>query len=105
MVRHIDTEELDRMMQSATVVLVDVRADVEVARGMIAGARHIPLPALAQRCSELEPSAATVVYCQSGGRSALACAQLAEQGFAHLLNLQGGLSAWLRDGKPLVTPR
>jgi len=104
MIKQIDTAELGHMQESGTVVLLDVRTDAEVARGHIAGARHIPLQMLQARHAELQPGATTVIYCQSGGRSAQACAWLAEQGFAEVLNLQGGISAWLREGRPVVVP-
>ena len=102
MIKQVDTAELCRMQEAGTVALVDVRTDAEVARGYIAGAHHIPLQTLPARHTELEPGATTVIYCQSGGRSAQACAWLAEQGFAQVLNLQGGVSAWLREGRAVV---
>jgi rhodanese-related sulfurtransferase len=104
MIKQIDAAEFCRMQEAGKVVLVDVRTDAEVARGYIAGAQHIPLQTLPERRSELEPGATTVIYCQSGGRSAQACAWLADQGFAQVLNLQGGVSAWLREGRPVVVP-
>jgi rhodanese-related sulfurtransferase len=104
MIKHIDTAELCRLQESGRVVLVDVRTDAEVARGYLAGAYHIPLHMLPARHSELEPGAPTVIYCQSGGRSAQACAWLEERGFAEVLNLQGGMGVWLREGRPVVVP-
>ena len=104
MFNQIDCAELCRRQAAEPVVLIDVRTDAEVARGLIAGAQHIPLHLLPTRFTELEPGATTVIYCQSGGRSAQACAWLAQQGFAEVLNLQGGMSAWLREGRPVVVP-
>lgn len=104
MIKHIDTAELSRWQESGPVVLVDVRTDAEVARGVIAGAQHIPLHLLPVRSNELKPGIPTVIYCQSGGRSAQACAWLAEQGFAEVANLEGGIGAWLREGRPVVIP-
>lgn len=104
MFKQIDAAELARMQEAGSVVLIDVRTDAEVARGYLAGAHHIPLQLLAARHAELDPGATTVVYCQSGGRSAQACAQLQQQGFADVINLQGGLGAWLREGRPVVVP-
>jgi rhodanese-related sulfurtransferase len=103
-VKNIDSSELSRMQHSGALVLVDVRTDAEVARGVIAGARHIPLHLLPLRCSDFEPGVPMVIYCQSGGRSAQACAWLADKGFEPLYNLQGGLSAWLREGRPVSLP-
>jgi rhodanese-related sulfurtransferase len=103
-VNHIDLAELQRLQQAAAVTLVDVRTDVEVARGVIAGAVHIPLHLLPARCTEIDPGVEVVVYCQSGGRSAQACAWLSANGYARVHNLAGGVSAWLREGQPLVAP-
>lgn len=98
----IDVEALDALRAAGPVVLLDVRTDAEVARGVIAGTRHIVLNDLPGRLGELERDAVTVVYCQSGGRSAQACAYMAAQGFGKLHNLQGGILAWLRAGRPMV---
>lgn len=100
----IDTAELQRLQQAGPVTLVDVRTDAEVARGMIAGARHIPLHLLPERYAELDRDVQIVFYCQSGGRSAQACSWLAAQGFGRVHNLGGGVIAWLREGQPLVAP-
>src|SRR5512145_51572 len=103
-VDHIDLVELRRLQQAAPVTLVDVRTDAEVARGVIAGAVHIPLHLLPTRYGELDPGGEVVVYCQSGGRSAQACAWLSAKGYARVHNLAGGVGAWLREGQPLVAP-
>jgi rhodanese-related sulfurtransferase len=103
-IQHIDAAELDRMRASGPVVVVDVRTDAEVARGMIEGAVHIPLHTLPARQAELAPGATTVIYCQSGGRSAQACAWLGQQGFGQVFNLAGGMLAWQREGRPVTQP-
>ncbi len=99
----IDVHGIDALRSEGPIVLIDVRTDAEVERGVIEGTRHIPLHALPQQASLLDPGAVTVIYCQSGGRSAQACAFLANQGFAKLHNLQGGILGWLRAGRELVT--
>jgi rhodanese-related sulfurtransferase len=100
----IDVTELERLRSAGPLLLVDVRTDAEVARGIIAGARHIPLQALPSRLGELQAGETTVIYCQSGGRSGQACAWLAQQGFDKVYNLQGGILAWLREGRPVAQP-
>ncbi|HZR02508.1 MAG TPA: rhodanese-like domain-containing protein [Burkholderiales bacterium] len=98
----VDAAELERMLSSGQTELLDVRTDVEVARGMIAGAKHIPLHLLPVRAAELDPTRPLVIYCLSGARSAQACAWLGERGFDSVYNLQGGVLAWLREGRGLV---
>lgn len=97
-------EQIEQLRQAGSVMLLDVRTDSEVARGLIAGSKHIPLNQLPARYQELNPDALLVVYCQSGARSAQACEWLAERGFAQVHNLQGGLLAWARAGLPVTTP-
>jgi len=102
-VNQIDISELEHLKQAGPVLLLDVRTDAEVARGVIAGASHIPLHLLPNRYTELEPETVIVIYCQSGGRSAQACAWLGDQGFEKVFNLQGGITTWSREGLPLAT--
>ena len=103
-VHHIDIAQLEQLRKDGPVTLLDVRTDAEVARGIIAGAKHIPLNVLPARYTELDPKAVTVIYCASGGRSAHASAWLADKGFVHVHNLQGGVTAWARSGLPLTQP-
>jgi len=102
MADNISVEQLKELQVSTGVSLLDVRTDAEVERGVIAGARHIPLHMLPARAGELDPAGPLVVYCQSGGRSAQACGWLAAQGFADVHNLQGGIIAWVREGNILA---
>lgn len=49
------------------------------------------------RCTRL------VVACRAGTRSAPACAQLAEAGYHHLLNMSAGFDGWVAAGLPVET--
>jgi rhodanese-related sulfurtransferase len=103
-ISQIDPRQLEALRLADSVALLDVRTDPEVARGFIAGSKQIPLNQLPERYQELDPQVSLVVYCQSGARSAQACAWLAERGFEHVQNLQGGVLAWARAGLPLAIP-
>ncbi|WP_414039932.1 rhodanese-like domain-containing protein [Acidithiobacillus sp. M4-SHS-6] len=87
--------------QQGEFILVDVRSPAEVARGVIQGARHIPLHILPMSLQQLDKSKTVVFYCLSGGRSAQAAAFAAAQGFDQVLNLRGGISAWVNRGLPI----
>lgn len=104
MYRTIDSARLRELLDTVPPPqLVDVRTAAEVARGSIAGARHIELATLPTRIVELDPATPCVLFCQSGGRSAQACAYLAQRGFGQLYSLEGGVAAWGRAGLPLST--
>jgi rhodanese-related sulfurtransferase len=99
---NIDPLRLQELQSQAGLLLVDVRTDQEVGRGMIPGARHIPLHLLPERLDELDPAPVVVFYCQSGARSAQASAFASSRGGREIYNLAGGILAWAGRGLPLT---
>ena len=84
-----------RLFEGGELRLVDVRTPQETAGGVIPGALLIPVDDLEARIRELpRDGKRTLVYCAGGGRSAAACEFLTQQGYANLLNLEGGFSSW-----------
>jgi rhodanese-related sulfurtransferase len=101
MYQTIDAAQLKSLLESDDRPrLIDVRSAAEVARGTIAGAQHIELATLPAHVDALDPTAPVVLMCQSGGRSAKACAHLDQRGFQRVYNLGGGLGGWVRAGLP-----
>jgi rhodanese-related sulfurtransferase len=80
-------------------VVLDVREADEVAEGRIAGSTHIPLGQLAARTFELDRNRPVSSVCRSGGRSSQAAQFLAGQGY-DVANLDGGMTAWIANGRP-----
>ena len=76
------------------LVLIDVREPEEYAVSRIEGARLLPLSRFNEWSDSLDPDAEIVVMCHHGIRSAHVCEHLAQQGFARLWNLSGGIDAW-----------
>ena len=74
--------------------VVDVRNPGETADGAVPGAVIMPLPRLASRVGELDPTRPTVAYCASGYRSSIAASVLAAAGFDDVSDLLGGYEAW-----------
>lgn len=101
--KDIDATELHSLLATENILLVDVRRDEEVAKGMIQGALHIPLHLIPLKVDELAGNERPVVfYCHAGMRSAQACAFMSSKGRDNLFNLQGGVLAWGKHGYPLV---
>jgi phage shock protein E len=70
--------------------IIDVRSPDEFADGAYPGARNIPVNALIQRLGDVGPKEkAVVVYCASGGRSAVAQQILKANGFVDVTNAGG----------------
>jgi len=98
----ISAQDLSLMLTNQPLLLVDVRNNDEVARGVIQGAVHIPLALLPIQYESLTKVENIVFYCHSGVRSAHAVAFATSKGCKHVFNLSGGVLAWVREGYPLV---
>ncbi|MGH8569688.1 MAG: rhodanese-like domain-containing protein [Gammaproteobacteria bacterium] len=97
-IREIGLESAGELPQPANALILDVREPEEFQRGAIPGAINIPRGLLEFRIGSLpqlqDPSTATLVYCQSGGRSALAAQTLQRMGYTNVVSLAGGYAAW-----------
>ena len=75
-------------------LLLDVRSEGEYANGAIEGSLNIPIHELAGRMDELgNKDGEIVIYCQSGGRSAMAKRLLESNGFTKVHDM-GGIGRW-----------
>jgi glyoxylase-like metal-dependent hydrolase (beta-lactamase superfamily II) len=83
--------------------VVDVREPQEFSGelGHVPGARLVPLASLRDATHEWDREREIVLVCRSGGRSAHAAVELANQGFRHLYNLRGGMLAWNAVSLPI----
>jgi len=85
--------------------VLDVRTGAELTKdGTIEGSVNIPLNELFARLSELpkDKAAPVVVFCKSGHRGALAMMALNMIGYTNVVNLGGGLGAWVAAELPVV---
>ena len=83
-----------RQLVADGAMLIDVRSEGEYADGGIEGSINIPIQELAGRLDQLGDKGGTiVVYCQSGGRSAMAKRLLESKGFTDVHDL-GRMRDW-----------
>jgi rhodanese-related sulfurtransferase len=91
----ITKQELKDLMDSKELfVLLDVRGEDEWKAGHIEGSVLMPHWFVNLKIGDLVPNKDTkiVVYCLSGGRSAVAAKTLDDMGYANVWNLDGGYS-------------
>ena len=102
----IGIEEARPLVGADDVVFVDVRENEEVAKGKIPGAVHVSRgllefvadPNSPMHNPALSSGKRTIVYCASGGRSALASKVLQDMGVERVTNMLGGFNAWRDAG-------
>jgi glyoxylase-like metal-dependent hydrolase (beta-lactamase superfamily II)/rhodanese-related sulfurtransferase len=90
-----------RRLEVPDLQVVDVRRKGEYAAGHVPGARHLPLDRLERDVGQLDPSRPTAAICAGGYRSSAATSLLERHGFADVVNVIGGTSAWIAAGHPV----
>ena len=91
----------EQLATAATPTVVDVRSVKEWAAGHIAGSVNIPLSHLHDRAGEIAPARPVVVHCEGGYRSAIAASVLAQAGRPDVLDMVGGIKAWIASQLPV----
>lgn len=111
-IREISPSQFASDTQGA--VLIDVREPAEFETGHIASAVNIPRGVLEFQV-DAHPAVANVsdpalshkaqpivVYCRTGGRSALAALNLQRMGFTDVRSIAGGITEWANAGLPVT---
>jgi rhodanese-related sulfurtransferase len=102
----ITPAEAREMIDKGNTLVVDVRDAPEVEKsGKVAGAVHVSRGMLEFRADPESPShdknfakdKNVILYCASGGRSALAGKLLKDMGYKHVYNV-GGFKDWADSG-------
>ena len=94
--QQITQEEAKNMMDTQTVIVLDVREQDEFDAGHIKGAVLLPVGSITEgTAAEVIPGldSTVLVYCRSGNRSKTASATLAELGYTNVYEF-GGINTW-----------
>jgi rhodanese-related sulfurtransferase len=106
-IENLSPADVAAELETGNVLLVDLReAEEQWQNGVIPGAIHAPRgmlefsadPTSAYHQPAFDPGSRIILYCASGGRSALAAAMLKELGYTRVAHLDGGLKAWREAG-------
>ena len=108
-VPRITPAQAREMMTKGNTLVIDVRDTPEVEQsGTIAGAIHVSRGMLEFRADPASPyhdknfdrAKSVILYCASGGRSALGAKTLKDMGYERVYNL-GALKDWIGSGGPV----
>ncbi|MGH6821854.1 MAG: rhodanese-like domain-containing protein, partial [Methylocella sp.] len=107
-IREIDVPAAGQLLANSPVVVIDVREPDEFSAGALPGAINVPRGVLEFRLASVpqlsNPKAPMLLYCRTGGRSAMAAQTLKRLGYTDVLSLSGGYEAWQTVRGLTVTP-
>jgi len=107
-VENLSPDQVATEITPSQPLLVDLREREERAQsGAISGSIHAPRGMLEfyadatspYHRSEFNTARRTILYCASGGRSALAADALHQLGYANIAHLDGGIKGWVAAGR------
>ncbi|MGI9247524.1 MAG: rhodanese-like domain-containing protein [Woeseiaceae bacterium] len=113
-IKECSVSEADQCLNSETLLL-DIRERAEFNKGHLPGAVLAPrgllefdIHGIVERTSA-DPDAAPqdrdiILYCGTGGRSALAAQTLDSMGYRNVRSMAGGIIAWAAARLPIETP-
>jgi len=110
-IHECEVSDVHGRLNSGTLI-IDIREPAEYQRGHVPGALQLPrgllefeIHGLVQRASMDQNKAPEdqdiVLYCGTGGRSALAAATMIELGYRNVRSMSGGIVAWNAAGLPI----
>ena len=105
-VKNIHVAEFEKLSSELTEseVLLDVRSKSEVKSGHIKGMINIDFYSddFENQIKQLDKSKTYYVYCAAGGRSMKAANMMTIHGINNVYNLNGGITAWKKEGKTIT---
>ena len=110
-IKECSVSEAHECLDSSTL-LIDIREPAEFQKGRIRGAINLPrgllefdIHGLVERqragLNESPEDQAVVLYCGTGGRSALAAQSMQAMGYRNVKSMDGGIVAWAAAGLPI----
>jgi hydroxyacylglutathione hydrolase len=91
----ISAEDLQRLLPTRDIQILDVRRETEWSGGHLPDAQLWPLDKFNGQLPAFRKTTPIVVHCKGGYRSMIACSLLERAGFMEVVNLAGGYDAWI----------
>ncbi len=103
--RTVHVQTFAMTLETADRTIIDTRTPAEYSEGHLSEAKNIDFYAhdFEQQLAALDADAPYAIYCRSGNRSSQVLEIMRHLGFKDVIDLQGGIVAWEREGKGLCT--
>ncbi|MGZ8135871.1 MAG: MBL fold metallo-hydrolase [Methylococcaceae bacterium] len=100
-ITEVNVTNAKQLLREGNIVLLDVREESEYASGHIDNALLLPRGVLEFKIGSIpelaDKSKAVLIYCRTGGRSAMAAQTLQTLGYNNVLSMAGGFEAWQKS--------
>jgi hydroxyacylglutathione hydrolase len=103
LVKQVTPKEIAPRVRDEDVVLIDVRGDVEWKERHIEKAQRCFLARLPEMVNKYSGDCTLVFQCRGGVRSAIATSIAQAAGVENVMNLKGGINAWIKAGLPVLS--
>ncbi|HMN93906.1 MAG TPA: rhodanese-like domain-containing protein [Hydrogenophaga sp.] len=102
----VELAEGRALFEAKQVLMFDIRESSEHATGVANGARLLPMSQLQKRLGEIprDPQQPVLIICNTQNRSSKVVQAMKEAGWDNVRYVHGGMSAWARNGWPMVRP-
>lgn len=106
-IKLVTPEEMQTLIDTKDVQLVDVRTPEEHKEGHIEHSQNIDFnsPTFDEDISKLDKSKPVILYCKGGRESAKCAEKLLEAGFIKIYDLEGGITQWKFKGLEIIIPQ
>jgi rhodanese-related sulfurtransferase len=95
-------ELLEIMNASKEVKVIDVRTPAENRAVFVDNMINIPVEKIMDSIQEIKGAEPVYVFCNSGIRGVMVCEDLALHGVTNLVNVDGGMQAWIKADLPFT---
>lgn len=100
-ITEVTLETAKQLINEGNIVIVDTREENEYAAGHLDNAILLPRGVLEFKISTLpelaDKSKAVLLYCRTGGRSAMAAHSMQLMGYKNVLSMAGGFEGWQKS--------
>ncbi len=99
----VSVEKFQKLSSKKKNILIDVRTPEEMQEGHLDGALNINFlsEGFENEIKQLDKTKTYLLYCRTGKRTAKAGAAMKAAGFKKVIMLDGGITAWKEQGKPI----
>ena len=99
----VSVEKFQKLSSKKKNILIDVRTPEEMQEGHLEGALNINFlsDGFENEIKQLAKTKTYLLYCRTGKRTAKAGAAMKAAGFKKVIMLDGGITAWKEQRKPI----